>query len=297
MVTPTIILPIYNGTRYLNEAIVSVLRQSYSSWKLLIVDDASSDDPTVIIRRHVDSRISYIRQDRTVGLYSSLSCSISSASSDWISIIMQDDRLKPNYLQEMISLAVKYPLVNAIWATEDIIDANGEVLQRGRTTRRLEIIQPGLSSWASVLQRGCIWTISGSFTRGSLLNLIPFRGDLPHCGDYEWLLRAIRQQPFLYFEESLAEIRQHEGQASTSNLRAARDVEETYKILRDNFAFHGRELSIPHRIRICLKRSRSTFARAARNCARFRMRSAKKLIRYGIRFLTLPFVCTRRRRL
>src|SRR5207245_782917 len=243
-------------------------RQSYSNWKLLIVDDASADDPTAIIRQHVDSRISYVRRDRNVGLYSSLSYSVSSAASDWISILMQDDKLKPNYLQEMISLALKYPQARAIWATEDIIGTNGELLRRGRTTRREELIQPGLASWASILQRGCIWTISGSFTQRSLLNLIRFRGDLPHCGDYEWLLRAIRQQPFLYFEESLAELRQHEGQASTSNLRSGRDVEESYKILRDNLAVHGKELSIAHRIRICLKRSSSTFGRAARNCAR-----------------------------
>src|SRR5437016_8653923 len=103
VLTPTIILPVYNGTRYLNEAIVSVLRQSYSNWKLLIVDDASVDDPTAIIRQHVDSRITYVRRDRNVGLYSSLSYSVSSAASDWISILMQDDKLKPNYLQEMIS--------------------------------------------------------------------------------------------------------------------------------------------------------------------------------------------------
>ena len=287
---PTIILPAYNGTRYLGEAILSVLRQSYSKWRLLVIDDASSDDPANIVRDHADPRITYIQRDQNIGLYPLLSLSLAMTDAEWVCILMQDDRLKPTYLEQMIDLATKYPTVQAIWATEDIIGEAGEVFRIGKATRREELIQPGTAPWASALRRGCIWTISGSFTRRSLLTSIPFRGDLPHCGDFEWLLRAIRQAPFLYFECSLIELRQHAEQASAFNLRSGRDVEESYQVVKENLAVYGHELSRADWLRICSKRSRVALARATRSCARLRLSAAGKLFTYGVKFLQLPLL-------
>ena len=55
----TVLMPVYNGEKYLKEAIDSVLDQSYSDFELLIIDDGSTDRSVEIIKSFFDPRIRY----------------------------------------------------------------------------------------------------------------------------------------------------------------------------------------------------------------------------------------------
>src|SRR5437660_10380434 len=72
----SIVLPSYNGARYVCESIDSCLRQSYHNWELIIVDDASTDDTPSIISEYVarDHRIRSIRNSVNRRLPGSLIC-------------------------------------------------------------------------------------------------------------------------------------------------------------------------------------------------------------------------------
>ncbi|HBY61452.1 MAG TPA: hypothetical protein DEH78_16645 [Solibacterales bacterium] len=285
----TFVLPVYNGTRYLREAIDSVLAQSVSDWTLLIVDDCSSDRPEAIVSAYRDARIRFVRNSANLGLYGTLVRTIPEADSPWISIIMQDDRLKPEYLREMVRLSEQYPAAQAIWAGMDCVDGAGALVEPGPKTGREEPIAPGPASWRGTLAQGCMWTISGSFTRKQLYQSMPFRTDLPHCGDYEWLLRAIREVLFVYWEYPLVDIRLHEGQASTGNLRSAQDVVEAYGIVRDNFRAYPGDLPRSEAFRICRRRARGATRRALKQVTQGRVPTARLLLKYAFRFAVLPF--------
>jgi glycosyltransferase involved in cell wall biosynthesis len=60
----SIILPTYNGSKYLRQAIDSCLKQTYKNIELIIVDDGSTDGSPKIIRSYNDSRIIYIRHEK-----------------------------------------------------------------------------------------------------------------------------------------------------------------------------------------------------------------------------------------
>ena len=66
----SIVLPVYNGEKYLAESIEALLGQSYEDFELIISDNASTDSTADICRRYEkqDSRIRYIRQPRNIGL-------------------------------------------------------------------------------------------------------------------------------------------------------------------------------------------------------------------------------------
>lgn len=61
----SIILPVYNGERYIADAIKSVISQTYRNWELIIVDDGSTDNTAVICKDYIsqDSRIYYFYQE------------------------------------------------------------------------------------------------------------------------------------------------------------------------------------------------------------------------------------------
>ena len=58
----SIITPNYNGSRFLNETIESVLKQTYTNWELIIVDDGSTDNSKEIVSSYNDDRISYFNR-------------------------------------------------------------------------------------------------------------------------------------------------------------------------------------------------------------------------------------------
>lgn len=283
-----LLLPVYNGARYLREAIDSVRAQTREDWHLLVIDDASSDQSRQLVESYQDPRIRLSCNARNVGLYASLVAAVEMAHREWLGILMQDDRLKPDYLHEMSRLMARYPAADGFWATEDLIDEGGRVTATGADTRRIEPIEPGVASWLSVLNRGCIWTISGSMTRRRLLTQSPFRVDLPHCGDYDWFLRAVRERQFVYYERPLLELRIHARQASALNLQSGRDLTESYRVLQLHVRTHAADLTTKAVWRIALGRAQMAGRRVAGRMLRGRFVAGVRLFVCLCQFLCLP---------
>ena len=64
MINFSVILPVYNGSEFLSEAIDSVLNQTYYNFELIIVDDNSNDDSAQIIKNYDDERIKYFKNKK-----------------------------------------------------------------------------------------------------------------------------------------------------------------------------------------------------------------------------------------
>jgi len=285
----TFVIPVYNGLPYLHEAIQSVLNQTYTEWQLFLVDDGSADGSVEEAARYLCDRVSIHSNGQNLGLYPSLSAVLRTVETDWVVILMQDDRLKPNYLAEMLTVAGQHPDVPAVWANEDIIGCDGQLLRRKKDTHRLERIIPGTEAWLFALMRGCFWTISGSLTTTEFFRAHPFRSDLPHCGDYEWLLRVLRTSPLLYYERTLAELREHPGQSSAANLASGRNVRESYSILAENLRRHPSDAPRDKVFAICLRRASLAIRQMLGAIAHRRASAAIDLARHAAYFMWLPF--------
>jgi len=89
----SILLPTYNGGLYIEEAIKSVLGQTYQDWELLILDDASTDNTEQISTRYskIDHRIIYIKNERNLRLAKNLNKGLLLSSGEIIARIDEDD--------------------------------------------------------------------------------------------------------------------------------------------------------------------------------------------------------------
>lgn len=291
----TFIIPVYNGASLLDEAVQSILNQTCDYGKLLLIDDASCDQSRAVMDRYTDLRITKYYSDQNRGLYPTLIEAVDKVDTEWVVILMQDDQLKPSYLEEMLALVSKYPSGQAFWATDDTIGPNGQILVRGNDTSRVEFINPGKSAWLQVLKQGSIWTISGSLTRRSLFLSDPFRTDLPHTGDYEWSLRAIRQAQFIWYERPLTNIRIHPKQASATNLAIGRDIEEHYKVMEHHFCLHAQDLPRLTAFSSCINRVRVISRRSLKALVSRNYSYAAWLVRYILKFLYLPLAYKHRK--
>lgn len=101
----SICIPTYNGARYLEACLDSVLNQTYSDFEILVVDDGSTDTTFEILERYSASnqRIRLVRNKNNLGLVSNWNRCIELAQGEWIKFVFQDDMLEPDCLAKMIA--------------------------------------------------------------------------------------------------------------------------------------------------------------------------------------------------
>ena len=88
----SIIMPSYNTAQYISETIQSVLRQTYTNWELIIIDDCSNDDTDNVVKKYLsDNRIRYIQNERNSGAAVSRNRALREAKGKWIAFLDSDD--------------------------------------------------------------------------------------------------------------------------------------------------------------------------------------------------------------
>jgi len=129
MANISILLPTYNGSKYIEKAIKSVLQQSYKDWELIILDDASTDSTEAISIKYVglDPRIKYIKNETNLRLAQNLNKGIKLSSGIFIARIDEDDIwIDRNKLSKQIDFLNKNPKCVLVGTGFEIIDESGK---------------------------------------------------------------------------------------------------------------------------------------------------------------------------
>lgn len=124
----SVIIASYNYAQYLEEAVNSVINQSYQDWELIVVDDGSSDSSVEIISSYCrkDSRIKFFQHEngQNKGLKETLLLGIKHASGDWVAFLESDDFFTPDNLFKKIEIIQKYPDVELIFNKVKFLNEN-----------------------------------------------------------------------------------------------------------------------------------------------------------------------------
>ena len=89
----SIIMNCFNGEKYLNESVESIIQQSYKNWELIFWDNDSQDDSKKIINKISDDRIKYFKSKKFNRLYKSRNLAIQNAKGEFISFLDISDKL------------------------------------------------------------------------------------------------------------------------------------------------------------------------------------------------------------
>lgn len=105
----SIVLPTYNGARYLRPSIDSCLHGTYPHIELIIVDDGSADETGRIVRSCTDSRIQYLRHTTNRGLPCALNTGFAQATGDYLTWTSDDNMFLPQAVEKMVRFAQAGP--------------------------------------------------------------------------------------------------------------------------------------------------------------------------------------------
>jgi len=105
----SIILPVFNGDKFISQAIDSVLEQTHKNLELIIVDDGSNDKTVSIVKEFEDSRIRMIKHKVRRGVCTAKNTGIKVAKGTWLAFIDVDDTWNKNRLKKLIKIGKEYP--------------------------------------------------------------------------------------------------------------------------------------------------------------------------------------------
>lgn len=135
----SVVLPTYNGSRYLAEAIDSCLCQTFTNWELIIVDDASTDATHDISDGYVkrDSRIRYIRSEINMKLPGALNIGFTHALGNFFTWTSDDNLCEPRWLSRLMEMMQSRSDIDIVYTDYALIDENGRV-----TTEQVTVKKP-----------------------------------------------------------------------------------------------------------------------------------------------------------
>lgn len=170
-------IPAYKP-EFLEEAIASVLAQTFEDWELIIVDDCSPGDIRGIVGKFSDPRIRYYRNEQNLGAedpsYNWDKC-VEYARGEYFCLLCDDDLYHPTFLEEMLKLTEQFPDCNVFRARGQLIDHDGNVTGK----------YPSSPLWESC--EDYIWHRTQGLRHQTISEWMVRRQQIVACGGYAHL--------------------------------------------------------------------------------------------------------------
>lgn len=220
----SIITPVYNSERFIEQTIRSVIEQTYKNWELILIDDCSTDKSYEIIKKYLckEKRIKYIRLEKNSGAAVARNIGIQNAEGRFIAFLDSDDIWKANKLEKQIDFMLKNN-IGFSFTSYEIIDEYGNNLNKIIKVPKI-IDYNGLFKNTII---GCLTVMIDKEIIGD------FRMPLVRAGqDTATWLSILRQGHIAYgLDEVLARYRKVRGSISSNKIKALKRTWNTYRNL------------------------------------------------------------------
>jgi glycosyltransferase involved in cell wall biosynthesis len=207
----SIVMPVWNGEKFLAAAVDSLLAQTFTDFELLVIDDGSTDRTPEILRAYADPRLRVLRLDHA-GIVLALNHGLAHARADWVARMDVDDLSEPRRLERQWQAVNRHP--GAVLCHSDVTlfgEASimpGEArLPRSRSFMALRLCHQCPVTHSSVL-----------FKKAAVLAVGGYVPEERHAEDYSLWGRLLEQGEFIALPEKLVWFRLHVQSVSRQNL-------------------------------------------------------------------------------
>ncbi len=179
----SILMPCYNNTPYVAEAIESMLNQTFTDFELIVLDDCSSDNSAEVIKGFADKRIVYHRNGQNLGLANNLNIGLRLARGQYIARMDSDDISLPERLQTQVDFLEAHSDIDLCSCGMEMFGHDNQVWIREPDPEDVKIT---MLFYSPVLHASAMWRKS-SFDRHGLM----YRQEAFPAEDYDLWARAV----------------------------------------------------------------------------------------------------------
>lgn len=218
----SIITPLYNSNKFINSTIQSVIKQTYSTWEMIIVDDCSTDDSVETVDKlsKIDKRIKLIKLNKNSGAAVARNTAIEAAQGHYIAFLDSDDRWLPHKLETQVTF-MRDRDVAFSYAAYEKMNEQGEIFGTVGVPDKVSY-----TDLLKVCSIGCLTAMYDAQKLGKVyMPIIRKRQDLGL-----WL-RILKQIPYAYGIQQVLGQYQLRTDSISSNKRSA--AQYTWRLYRE----------------------------------------------------------------
>src|SRR3990167_9027923 len=228
----SVIMSVYNGMPFLEEAVESILKQTYKNFEFIIVDDASTDGTLTFLKSLKDERIKLIKNKKNLGLAASLNIALRQAQGDYVARMDADDISYPERLNTQLKYLEKNKEIDLCGSWVTLINQEGKTAGKNRKNpledykiKRLLGVYPTI--------------IHPSFfgTRKFFINSGGYKNEFDGAEDYELLCRVKNRFKYANIAKELIQMRLRDDRRSIKMMDKMYDLD--IKIKKENLKVDG----------------------------------------------------------
>ena len=226
----SVIMPNFNGQKYIREAIESVLHQDHSRFELIVVDDGSTDESVRIIKEYMrqDTRVRLFMNHRSKGVSGARNTGIEKASGEWICFLDSDDIMVDGSLSVRLSQVAMYKGINIVSGDlqhcddKSRITSGGFYISKANITSAMGIdinhltpviIENGVEFFLSCA--AIIFTGTPVIRHSVVERTGFFCENMAYFEDLSYWFRMILKEKFLFIPDIVFSYRQHQNSVSS----------------------------------------------------------------------------------
>ncbi len=245
----TVLMSVYNGDKYLHEAIDSILTQTFTNFAFLIINDGSTDRSRDIIRSYNDSRITLIDNGRNIGLIASLNKGLDMAQGEYVARMDADDISLPHRLEKQVTFMDANPDIAVCGSSARLIGANIDIRTKLPRALRNVVSREGAVP-ANSDAVACMLLFANSMVHPSVIIrrcVIDTLGlrypDCKYAEDYALWVAVSKYYRLSNIAEILLLYRRHSEQTTVARANFEDLVQNDVKIKLDLYKHIGMEVS------------------------------------------------------
>ncbi|MEG4352393.1 glycosyltransferase [Microcoleus sp. LAD1_D3] len=244
----SVIIPAYNGDRYIVQAVESALGQTFTNLEIIVVDDGSTDNTQQVLQPYLD-RIRYIyHENQGVGVARNLACQL--AQGEFLAFLDADDYFLPSKLEKQLACFDADPGLDMVQTGWLLVDETGREISAVKPWQ-----QASKLDLESFILYKCVRPSAMMLRQKWWEKLGGFDSQFPLAEDLDFALRlALKGCKTVWLEETLTCYRQHNSNLMSSGFRVMKNIEIVMKkfFARPHLPLSIRQLKNPERYQ-CLK--------------------------------------------
>ena len=242
----SVIIPLYNHEKFIYQAAVSVLEQTYNNLELIIIDDGSRDKSVAVASSLSDPRVKLFTQENK-GAHAAINRGIASAQGEYIAILNSDDVYHPRRLQTFVEAIAADKTIDGLFSqVEAIHESNEHYFFYGNYPIHnipLKRLHPDQRLAADLLGRNIVTTTSNLFCKKEVFDDLGLFKYYRYAHDLDFFLKLFHHRHVRFISESLLCYRFH----STNTIKEDNSLVlfETAIVLSDFLQTHPPQQLFP----------------------------------------------------
>ena len=224
----SVLMPAYNAASFIEDAIQSVLAQTFTDYELVIVDNCSTDSTKEIIAQYLsDKRIKYFRNETNIGVVGNFNKCFSHAQGDYLKVLCADDKFHPQLLEKFVPVMEHSPNVSIVASYSQEFGLSSKILKApfSHHVDGKHLTYEILKNW------NYLGHPSNVMFRKAGLKVGGFRNEYLWMSDWEMWLRVLSTGDAYFIPEVLSYTRFHEKQVTTATIKNFSHYFEWYTLV------------------------------------------------------------------